>query len=376
MRPESYLRRSSPPLRGPRAIPGFLLLLALIGACGARADDRTIAADERVLFFPGYAWRDANAGGWSIPVHGIVFEPERRALKIAALRAALELAGEPQSAAERAIFESRARAFLVDHERGKRIGVRVAGRFFEVGESGADGHVRGEVRLTDEELAGAAPGARQLSFRAVTRAGDSRAFRGTAHVLADTGVSVISDLDDTIKVSNVRDRRALLRATFFEPFRPVEGMAAVYRHWAAAHGARFHYVTASPWQLYEPLAAFAAATGFPAGTWHMKQFRVQDGTFVALLDSPEQYKPAVLEPLLRRFPGRRFVLVGDSGERDPEIYGEIARKFPDRVVAILIRDVTGESVDAERYQAAFRAVPGGVWRTFREAREIRDAVPN
>ncbi len=184
-----------------------------------------------------------------------------------------------------------------------------------------------------------------------------------------TGLSVISDVDDTIKVSHVRERQKLLRKTFYEP----DGMAAVYRAWAT-NGASFHYVSASPWQLYEPLAEFTSTNRFPAGSWHMKQFRVKDSTFLALFDSPEAYQPGVIEPMLRQFPKRRFILVGDSGERDPEIYGALARKFPEQVHRIFIRDVTGEDAKAARYEAAFRDVLVEKWRVFREPEEIQAAV--
>ncbi|MBI5773795.1 MAG: App1 family protein [Verrucomicrobia bacterium] len=324
-----------------------------------------LRSDERVLFYPTLGGHDAVTGGWRIPVHALVFEPERRALTAAALRTALGLVAEPKDAAERKMFESRARAFLVDNERGKPISVRVGERNFFIGESAADGHVRGEFRLPNAD-------AKPVTFTAVTRAGDAREFRGTAHLLADTGVSVISDVDDTIKVSHVRDRQALLRKTFYEPFQAVEGMAAVYRAWAA-DGASFHYVSASPWQLYEPITKFTAASGFPAGSWHMKQFRVKDSSFLALFDSPEACKPGVIEPMLRQFPKRRFILVGDSGERDPEIYGALARQFPQQVHRILIRDVTEESAAAARYQAAFKDVPREKWRVFQKPEEISEA---
>ena len=350
------------------------VLAALLLAMPAFAAEHLLKAHERALFYPTVGWRDADAGGWHVPVHALVFEPERRVLTTAALRAALGLAAEPKNAVERQILAERLRAFVVDNERGKSISVRVGGRESPIGQSPANGHVRGEFQLTDVEL-GALAGAeaKSLFFQAVTRAGDAREFRGTALLLGDTGVSVISDVDDTIKVSHVRDRQALLRKTFYEPFQAVDGMAAVYRAWAA-EGASFHYVSASPWQLYEPITEFTAASGFPAGSWHMKQFRVKDSSFLALFDSPENYKPDVIEPLLRQFPQRRFLLVGDSGERDPEIYGALARQFPQQVHRILIRDVTSEDAKTARYEAAFRDVPPEKWRVFREPTEIRDAV--
>lgn len=342
----------------------LLCLLCLFVAAPVFAAD--LRSDERVLFYPTIGWRDAASGEWRVPVHAHVFEPERRALTAAALRTALGLVAEPKNAAERAVFESRTRGFLADNERGKRISVRIGERVFPIGESEADGHVRGEFRLRVAE-------AKPVTFTAVTRAGDPREFRGNAHLLTDTGLSVISDVDDTIKVSHVRDRQALLRKTFYEPFQAVVGMAAVYREWAA-DGASFHYVSASPWQLYEPLAEFTATNSFPAGSWHMKQFRVKDSSFLALLNSPEDYKPGVIEPLLRQFPQRRFILVGDSGERDPEIYGALARKFPEQVHRIFIRDVTSEDAKAARYESAFKDVPRERWHIFREPKEIQAAV--
>lgn len=351
-------------VRTPRPTTILCLLCLFVAIPSSFAAD--LRRDERVLFYPTVAGRDAATGEWRVPVHALVFEPERRALTAAALRAALGLVAEPKDAAERKVFESRARAFLVDNERGKQISVRVGRREFPIGESAADGHVRGEFRLPDVD-------AKPVTFTAVTRASDTREFRGTAHPLAATGLSVISDVDDTIKVSHVRDRQALLRKTFYEPFQAVDGMSAVYRAWAT-NGASFHYVSASPWQLYEPLAEFTATNGFPAGSWHMKQFRVKDSSFLALFDSPEAYKPGVIEPMLRQFPGRKFILVGDSGERDPEIYGALERKFPQQIHRVLIRDVTDENADATRHQTAFKDVPREKWRTFREPGEIIDQL--
>jgi phosphatidate phosphatase APP1 len=200
-------------------------------------------------------------------------------------------------------------------------------------------------------------------------ANDSRAFIGTIHILSNSGVSVISDIDDTIKVTEVRDREALLLNTFCRPFQSVDGMAELYRAWQT-NGAQFHYLSASPWQLYIPLAEFIGKAGFPAGTFHMKDFRVKDSTFLALLGDPEKFKLKLIRPLFEQFPQRTFILVGDSGEKDPEIYGQIAREFPKQVRAICIRDVTDESRTSDRYHRAFRDVPAASCVVFKSAREL------
>ena len=64
------------------------------------------------------------------------------------------------------------------------------------------------------------------------------------------------------------------------------------------------------------------------------------------------------------YPQRKFVLVGDSGQQDPEIYGLFARKYPRQVIAVFIHDVTGEPAESPRYQTAFEMVPAERWRLF------------
>ena len=191
--------------------------------------------------------------------------------------------------------------------------------------------------------------------------------------LEDEGVSVISDIDDTIKITEVRNRTATLRNTFLREFQPVPGMADVYRSIARSNQATFHYVSASPWQLYEPLAEFVRAKSFPAGTFELKQFRWKDRSALDLFASPEKFKPGVIEPLLKQFPKRKFILIGDSGERDPEIYGVLARKFPNQIIHIYVRDVTNEPRDSLRYRKAFRDVPDSKWQSFRDPGEIKVA---
>jgi phosphatidate phosphatase APP1 len=119
--------------------------------------------------------------------------------------------------------------------------------------------------------------------------------------------------------------------------------------------------------------SFMRSNGFPAGTFALKLFRWEDKSFFELFTKPDHYKPGVIEPLLQQFPKRKFILIGDSGESDPEIYAALARKFPRQIVRIYIRDVTGESLAAERYRKTFREVPVGKWQIFRASGELKIA---
>src|SRR5690349_18935412 len=104
--------------------------------------------DETVVFFPTYGVVDAQGEMWTLPVHAWVFEPEedslRRAAAIGLLRRVLRLEAD---AADTDLFRQRARAFLVDNERGKRLAVRLAGNEHALEETGANGHSRTELRL-------------------------------------------------------------------------------------------------------------------------------------------------------------------------------------------------------------------------------------
>lgn len=349
----------------------FAAIFTCLGFC-LHAEEKVtnLKPDERIVFYPTVAQRVPGGKNlWRTQIRGCVFEVEKRGLLVAAFREALELKTDEMTSAQSVVFAERARLFLVDHERGKKVFIRCGTNEFFVGKSGADGRFGTEVFLNETDLNPAAPEA-SAPLTAILRAGDSRGFSAAVFPLEAEGVSVISDIDDTIKITEVRDKQATLRNTFLSDFQAVPGMAEFYQSLARSHGAAFHYISASPWQLYEPLAALVTSNGFPAGTFELKEFRWKTRKFFSLFASPEKYKPSVIEPLLKQFPQRKFILIGDSGERDPEIYGALARKFPEQIRKIYIRDVTDESAAATRYEQAFRAIPRGNWRIFKTPAEL------
>ncbi|MBN2381518.1 DUF2183 domain-containing protein [bacterium] len=93
-------------------------------------------------------------------------------------------------------------------------------------------------------------------------------------LVPEQGLSVISDIDDTVKVSNVLDSHRMLQATFLEEFQVVSGMPQLFQC-LHARGTTFHYVSGSPWQLYQPLLDFFQSSGLPAGSVQLKHFTNQ-----------------------------------------------------------------------------------------------------
>lgn len=352
--------------------PAFWSLLIVVAEIGfvpaAGASD--IRSDEVVVFFPTSAHLDEESGEWVIPIHGWIFEPERNSLRrragIALLRNQLGLEAETDTSR---ILEERLRAFIVDNESGKRIEIMIGEEIRELNASYENGHFQESVRVPRSLVNGLSTDG-WLTFTAVTRSRDDREFPGRVQLVPPRGLSVISDIDDTLKVSNVTDRGELIRRTFLMEFEAVEGMSAFCDSWKEQNAA-FHYVSSSPWQLYPALSAFFEEAGFPEASWHLKEVSVDDLSLLSLLADPLEDKLDRIERILSRFPERTFVLVGDSGERDPEVYGELARRHPEQVSRIFIRVAAGDQADGERFEQAFRDVFPEQWTVFDDPGQLQ-----
>ncbi|MFN7140092.1 MAG: phosphatidate phosphatase App1 family protein [Limisphaerales bacterium] len=344
-------------------VKAFFLLVLLGTIAGLCASP--LKPDETVIFFPSHASR-ISSNSWRLDIRGWIFEPERRPGVATAFRKALSLDQESLSREEQAILASRTKLFLVDSERNKRLSIEIGDKVYQLTPSDDNGHFRTLLEVAAARMPQLSNNI--VSFRAVTQPGDERIFTGIIYLVEPQGLTVVSDIDDTIKITEVLSRRSALLNTFAREFRPVPGMTDLYRRWAADSAIHFHYLSASPGQLYPPLAEFLQSNRFPPGSVHLRAFDSKKE--ILRLTSPTKYKPFIIEDLLLRYPERRFVLVGDSGEMDPEIYGDIARKYPGRVEKIFIRDVTGERGPSPRYAQAFQGVAEQVWEIFVEPGEI------
>lgn len=158
-------------------------------------------------------------------------------------------------------------------------------------------------------------------------------------IISDDGVSLISDIDDTIKKSSISmGAREIFRNTFIRDLKDLT-VAGVREWYGELHkmGVRFHYCSNSPWQLFPVIATFFGMAGLPPGSLHLKQY---SGMLQGIFEPVAERKKGTLEKILRDFPRRRFILVGDSGEADLEVYTDLALAHPGRILAIFIRDVT------------------------------------
>jgi len=210
-------------------------------------------------------------------------------------------------------------------------------------------------------LADAAPW-QQVEMELVEPVGAGEPFRTRARVLvppATARLGVISDLDDTVVRTDVASRVRMMKNVFFgnaHTRMPFPGVAAFYRALERGSGPfasnPFFYVSSSPWNLFDVLAEFLELRKIPAGPLLLRDWGISS------VDPGEGghsgHKTRHIATILELYSSLPFILVGDSGQEDPEIYHRAVRDHPERILAVYIRNVSRrpERVEAIRKLAA------------------------
>lgn len=160
---------------------------------------------------------------------------------------------------------------------------------------------------------------------------------------ASARYGVISDMDDTVIHTGATNLLLMARQTAFGNARlrqPMAGVGAFYRalqHEAEQWTNPLFYVSSSPWNLYDLLEEFLAHNSIPPGPLMLRDYGIDNSKLVASKGHGHKLEKA--ERMMAAYPDLPFVLIGDSGQDDAEIYAEAVRRNPDRVRAIYIRDV-------------------------------------
>lgn len=346
----------------------FAVIIAVsvtLAACAEshKAVYSDIKADEHVVFFRTAAWLDEKKAQWHVPIHGWIYEPEdsttRKAVFSSVLKNQYDLAPNDKTQAN---FTRRVNLMIADNERDKQIVIALGGREYVLPRSKANGHFETTLEIPEDVVDKFAAG-NILKYSAVTRASEKRVFSGEILLVGTAGLSIVSDIDDTVKISQVRDRKRLIEKTFLLDFSAVPGMAELYTGWSR-RDVSLHFVSSSPWQLYTPLDEFLAENEFPTSTFSLKAVRFRDETLFNLFKEGTETKPAAIERILNTFSGRKFVLVGDSGEKDPEVYASLLRKYPDQIVKVYIRNVTQPADNKQRFSSVFDEIDKDCWELF------------
>ena len=250
-----------------------------------------------------------------------------------------------------------------DEVGGAAVACEFAGRRWEA-TTDEEGYFAFEFDLTGAELPDVFWHEATLRLTELRQCDGSEA-RATGGVLIpprSASFGVISDMDDTVLRTHATDLWRAAKLTFLNNARtrlPFEGVAAFYT--ALHHGPDgrgggggegdsqrnpVFYVSSSAWNLYDFLADFLDLQGLPAGPLLLRDLGIDDTKFIK---SGHGHKHEKIDRILNAFPALPFVLVGDSGQEDAEIYAAAVRQHgAGRFRAIYIRDVSETAArDAE-----------------------------
>ncbi len=172
----------------------------------------------------------------------------------------------------------------------------------------------------------------------------------------DARFVVVSDVDDTVLVADATRRlRQAVNLYLREAGerRPVEGMARLYRALARGDGETprhnpIAYVSSAPANLVTVMRDALARNGFPAGPLHLPDVGIDDQKLIKA--GHLEHKSSCIAKVLDAVPDLPAVLVGDTGQADPEVFERVALKHPQRVRAAFLRDAPGG--DAARADAS------------------------
>lgn len=305
----------------------LLLLLPVFGKCGEVEEDRILAD-----LAPGYGNAEV------LYLQGRVYEFEEDHQKV--------IEKIPGSRMKKAI--STLLRIFPDGEDEERVFLQ-SGEAWKKVRSDEEGYFEAELRAPKGK---AWKGA--VRVKAVPPGGE--AAWGVAYV-PDPGakMGVISDIDDTIKETHVHNKSRMVKdvllgdATTDEA---VHGMASLYCEIADSgrRGERpVFYVSASPESLASRLADFLTLNRFPAGSLSLFRLESPEKLLNDYSGRIRRHKTGALMRILDTFPEMHFLLFGDSGQHDAELYTRIAATHPGRIEAIYIRNVEGGEADPRDY---------------------------
>ena len=331
--------------------------------------------DSALMAYPGFGY-PVGGNCWQLQISGIAWQTPitftmRQRMMIRMLGGVMQATADELNS-ER--FQARIRPFMAEANSRQSVIVTIGKKSYRLPKkTRRNGRFADWLKIVESDLQ---PNIENINGNQVVRfsiaLNDSSetTAEGIAYLFRPGGISVVSDIDDTIKDSAVGDRRELLANTFLREFRAIEGMAELYQDWERI-GTGFHYVSSSPWQLFQPLSELQTVLGFPSGTMHLKNFRLRDQLLKRVIIR-RQGKTSTIAKLLKHMPERDVVLIGDSGEKDPKIYRKICKKFPGRVKAVFIREVEYKPFTDEKIKKIQDSMIGGFCARFSSAEELRE----
>lgn len=181
--------------------------------------------------------------------------------------------------------------------------------------------------------------------------GGGKAFSVKSSIMVPSKAAnfgIISDMDETVLQTGLDSflRWKVILNTFTAGSKKRIPLAGAQEFYSMLVGGRsgdaenpIFYLSNSPWNLYDYLTSFLEYHKFPKGPLLLRDIGLENKKKTSFLEGNKFVK---ISHILKTYPELPFVLIGDGEDLDPEIYLEIAKQFPEQIMAIYIRSVTDE----------------------------------
>ncbi|PON25996.1 hypothetical protein TGAM01_v204940 [Trichoderma gamsii] len=341
--------------------------------------NKAIVKGDIVWLFDNTAFKEAENEEWQAEFIMAVFENEAKCKVADIVTSIASAVGLADDAEERKTIEQRLMPFLWDIRTARTTTVAQGDLSLKLGPSGFNGIATNVCKLLHHSKG---------SFTTKKATLDVEGVEGVlsmqTHFALPEGWGIISDIDDTIKVTTTSDPVSILKETFINSPSPVPGMPELYAGIKSflPHDTPFFYLSASPYNLYPFLKDFRD-TYYPPGTFILRDssWKTVTGLLSSLTVGTEEYKVDRMKKINSWLPKRKLIVFGDSTQSDPEAYGEIYRTFPGWIRMIFIRKDTNsfavgleEKNEPQRFEKAFTGIPREAWHVFENPDECLDLV--
>lgn len=180
------------------------------------------------------------------------------------------------------------------------------------------------------------PGNGTTSIQALNSyAQGSVAGNASAYLVPTHGLTIISDIDDILRVTKIYEPKEGLLNSFARPFTPWMNMPDIYANWSKSiPDFHFHYLTTTPEQVTANYMDFIYKT-YPLGSFDTRPLNFSD------VSATLQIRKFLLERIFQTYPQRKFILVADTSNSDVmKDYPEMVKEFPNQVQCIFLRNTS------------------------------------
>ncbi|OTB04549.1 hypothetical protein M426DRAFT_58361 [Hypoxylon sp. CI-4A] len=341
---------------------------------------RSITDQDTFWLLDNTAYRNEKTGKWEAEFVSAAFTQNSSCAVIDAVGAIAKNIELDEADPKYSTVETRIRPFIQDIKTGVQVKVLHGGntslKLGPGGRNGISSDIKGLPDNKSNELLVSA-------VAEVPKSADGVLEMKTFYAEPE-GWGVISDIDDTIKITQTSDPIGILQSTFVDQPKACPGMPELYQFIQSLikETSPWFYLSASPYNLYPFLRDFRQQN-YPHGTVILRDasWMSLPGLLTTLTLGTEDYKVDRIEKIHSWLPKRKMICIGDSTQSDPEAYGDIYRSYPGWIKVILIRKVEDiaaigikEKNEPERFEKAFKDVPRNVWHVFTDPAECNELI--